>query len=439
MNTRKIIPLVTAVMLALSLCFGMPGRAAADCQPNGTAGNDNIACTGSDTDGVTGEQGDDTITVQSGATVNQWLAGDSFSDTDNTGSDTINIEAGAQVDTFVLGDGIMGTNNTGDDTITNNGVVTNYISGDGADGNSTTNSGNDTITNNGQVDTITGDGTNSLNNTGDDTITNNGQATWIYGDSTFGANNSGDDAITNTGTVRFGIMGDGYDNTRNNAGNDTITNSGTAGYIEGQGGNDTITNSGTVITSIDAGTGDDQVNLTGTQAQVGNDIDGGAGTDTLNFAMTTSDQAQYNDAKTVIAAGGDGQFNWGAGVIQWLNFETLLDNLVLQSAPAQNPAQPAPAQSPAEPEPVTLFSNGDIAAYRDANGTIRFSFSQITPSPTVSIPSETVAGAAAGEILYHLSADGTNIFVIAQGNGQVVVEIYNQADGTLLDRYVVTL
>ena len=370
--------------------------------------------------------------------MNQWLTGDSFSDANNTGSDTINIEAGAQVNTFVLGDGLLGTNNTGDDTITNNGVVTNYISGDGAGGNTTTNSGDDTITNNGQVDTITGDGTDSANNSGNDTITNNGTATNIYGDSTYGDNNTGDDTITNTGSVRFGIEGDGGKSKSNNTGNDTITNSGTAGYIEGQGGNDTITNSGTVITSIDAGSGDDQVNLTG-QAQVGNTIDGGVGTDTLNFAMTTSDQSQYNNAKTVIAAGGDGQFNWGAGIIQWVNFENLMDNLVLQQGTSAQPAQPAQSGPAAQPGPETLVTNANFAAYRAANGTIRLTFSQIN-APTI-IFSETAANAAAGVIIqtFSIPADGVNIFVIALGNGQLAVEVYNQADGALLDRYVVTL
>ncbi len=75
-------------------------------------------------------------------------------------------------------------------------------------------------------------------------------------------------------------------------------------------GQDQINITGEVTGDVYGGGGNDTVHLQGDI--VGGTIAGGGGTDTLDFGMSTADEAQFNQAKTVIAKGGAGSFDWNA-------------------------------------------------------------------------------------------------------------------------------
>ncbi len=121
--------LITSIAMAGIAAFVLAIPAYADCQPSTpTAGDDNIVCNCSDTNGVTGG-GNDTINTN-GADVSGPVAVDG-----GAGNDIITVDGGTVI-------GFVGVNGgTGNDTITvDNGATADGIIGvnDGM--------GNDTIT-----------------------------------------------------------------------------------------------------------------------------------------------------------------------------------------------------------------------------------------------------------------------------------------------------
>ena len=128
------------------LVLAGPGLAAfADCQPNGTSGNDTITCSDTpiqDPDGVDGLGGDDLITLLLGATVTGgYINGDNLDNTTvsgtspTAGKDTIDING--TMDGSVRGDAIHSGIYTGvafavgaDDSIDVEGEVTGGVVGD---------------------------------------------------------------------------------------------------------------------------------------------------------------------------------------------------------------------------------------------------------------------------------------------------------------------
>jgi len=347
----------------------------------------------------------------------------------------------------------------GDDNTTNNGSVESVRGG----------KGEDSITNNGTALEIHGSGGNDvIENNGD--VVDNGQE----GDRP-GALSGGrdDDRITNNGTA---------DEVRGGKGDDTIINTGTTGKIEGgstfrgfpdndTNGQDTITNSGTVTGDILAGPGADTVNLA-TGTQVGGTIDGGDGGhedsegDTLNFNMSTADNAEYTAAQAAIAEADesdskDGQFNWDAGVIEWQNFEFLLDNLILLAAAgAEAVALPAVGEVPVELVAETLpeildtpdidlgsDSGGDdgggvISVAKASDGSIKISLpqpaSRETPVSDVNISHSDWSNAQAGDVLVSMEVDGMLVYLVALGNGQFALQCYSLGDGSLMANLIIT-
>jgi len=426
---RFIIGLTLFAMLTL----GMVRPALAVCQPNGTDGPDDINCTGVDIDGVDGGDGEDTITVQEGTILFGDINGDSYDLPTNTDDDIIIIESGAESSKWVRGDSHSGDLNSGNDTITNHGVIYD-IHGDSNSG--TDNSGNDIIANTGTVKAdIEGDSWRGENNSRDDDINNSGKVQKnIYGDSGRGTNNTGNDTITNSGTVGGSIYSDSARGT-NNTGNDTITNTGTVNWdINSGGGNDTINHSGTVGRDILAGEGDDQVNLTGTE--VGGIIDGGDGADTLNFNMSTSDQTQYTNAKNTIAVGGDNKFAWEAGEIEWMNFETLLDNLVfLGTLVPDSEAQPQSEVQVEEGSGQVIYVDADIRVQKDEGGKVDIYLQQESGILVTSLSYSTWSTAGTSQVIDVKTIDDMNFFVVALGSGQFLVECYD-LDGSLVARSI---
>lgn len=166
--------IIPAIITALS--FTALSAAQADCQPNGTAADDTITCTGTDANGIQGAAGSDTITVQPGATVNNSIIGDAIL-TGPGGNDTIinygsvtgtGVDAQTGLNGDIEGDVVL-NGNGGNDTIINYGSVVGDLDGDTADGDG----GDDVIINYGIVgDDIDGDDVTGQG--GDDQIVNAG-------------------------------------------------------------------------------------------------------------------------------------------------------------------------------------------------------------------------------------------------------------------------
>ena len=99
-NTAHTQPCILTTCIALALLNTSPVQA--ECIPSGTPGDDTIVCIGTDTDGVTSGDGDDTISVESGASVRRddTIVGVFFDD------DLTAIDTGG-----------------GDDTVANHGTV----------------------------------------------------------------------------------------------------------------------------------------------------------------------------------------------------------------------------------------------------------------------------------------------------------------------------
>jgi hypothetical protein len=335
-------------LLAVLLSAAFFARATCVGGDTGTAGNDTIECTVANppTGDVTGQGGDDVITIESGVVTTVDISGGNLGVVTETGNDTI-VNNG-QVD-GLIGDS-LGNGGSGNDTITNNGMAgTIYGDGVGVGG-----SGNDAITNNGTaVGDIIGDnvsqagsGSDVIVNNGDvgasiwadtrdgtgsgnDTVINNGTIDGnLYGDSVFGTG-TGDDTITNNGTI--GIIWGDTNLGANASGDDVITNNGTSNSIHGDNGagtgtgNDTITNNGAVNGDIIAGGGNDTVTIQGNDSSVGGIIDGGAGTDTLTFDLRSADPEQLDAWAAEIAAANPngGTIILNGHTYTWTNFEDL--------------------------------------------------------------------------------------------------------------------
>lgn len=304
----------------------------------------------------------------------------------------------------------------------------------------TAGAGNDQITI--EAGAIVGDGVgldDIKGSDGDDTITNNGSVDDdIFGD-------SGDDTITNNGTVGDDLAGGDDD--------DTITNNGTVkDDIWGNDGDDTITNSGTVEDGIYGLNGDDIVTLTGTQPEVSGTIDGGEGEedeggDTLNFNMSTSDQDEFDTASAAIntAIGNghaDGNFAWNGGTITWVNFETLLNNLIGPVVLVEPVDAPAADDDTGGATPTTVYSDDNVRVSQDGSGALHFyAENGASDHLIVSVSQSDYSSAGAGQVLVTVVDDelGVLLYVEARGNGQIVVQYYSTADGSLLSSTVITI
>jgi len=317
----------------------------------------------------------------------------------------------------------------GDDeiTVTTDGQVTGSVNGG---------KGKDTITNNGTVtENITG-GSQS------DEITNSGTAGSISGD-------GGSDTITNNGTVKKKIAG--------GSGGDEIINSGTAGSINGDDGSDIITNIGTVTNDVKANSGNDMVILE-TGVQVGGTIFGADSkkaaaieTDTLVFNMSTYNQAEYYAAQTVIAGATDEtqayKFAWDGGAIKWQYFDTLVDKLTLLFKSELQPQPEPETENETEPESAAtatliFVEEGVLKVYQNnASGTLRFyGLGENSQTFIAELSAQSWANALPGDVLldYESIELETRLVVTALENGQLQVEYYSLADGTLLFSKTIT-
>jgi hypothetical protein len=341
----KLLRLLFIVFLVLVSAVSV---AYADCT-SPTVADDNILCDNvpaPPTPGpVEGQSGNDSITIDTGVTISNYVTGDDLVGAGN-GNDTI-INNGT-VDFTIFGD-TQGSGGSGDDYIVNNGTVNMSIEGDGA---FAPGSGDDTIINNGSTDRIYGDSDNNAG-TGNDTITNNGTVNdSIFGDTTTDPVSTGNDIITNNGVIVFNIYGDEFNGT--GTGSDTITNNGTVNNINGANGNnvvdntgtvngsittgadtDTVTNSNTVNGNISVGDGNDTVIIQGNDAIVGGTMDGGNGTDVLTFNLSTDDPAQAEAWAAEFAAANPngGTITINGQTYTWTNFEELQYFIELTSRP----------------------------------------------------------------------------------------------------------
>src|SRR5215207_2749602 len=189
MMARKVTVMLLTLLLSVA---GWVAPSLANCSPEGDGSGQDIDCTGTDLDGVNAQAGEDTITVHDGALIS---GGEIRGGPDD---DRIVIETDATVQVPIHGD-------TGADTIINDGDAdngfdtVNTIFGD---------DGDDRIINNdnGDADWIDG-------GAGDDTISNSGDV----GDAIKGG--ADNDLIVNTsGGEADTMLGEG--------GNDRITNAG---------------------------------------------------------------------------------------------------------------------------------------------------------------------------------------------------------------------
>ena len=170
----------------------------------------------------------------------------------------------------------------GDDTVINYGYIGELYGYDG----------NDTLINHGHILGIDGED-------GNDIIENHGSVGWEI----FGAED--DDQILNSGKVHSYIAGEGGDDYIDNSGTVEGSIYGDNGpeYTMGADGDDTIVNSGVVNGSIFCQGGDDQVTIIGS-ASVGGKVDGGSGTDTLEFQGAGSrSSADYANFEKLLITG----------------------------------------------------------------------------------------------------------------------------------------
>ncbi|MBT3322550.1 MAG: hypothetical protein HN392_09740 [Anaerolineae bacterium] len=236
--------------------------------------------------------------------------------------------------------------------------------------------------------------------------------------------------MTNTDTVEGNIQ--------TGPGNDTIDNSGTVGDIKAGNDDDTITHSGTADL-ISGGYGDDIVTLEGDETLVVTDeVCGGEGTDTLDFRMSTYNAAEYDAAKTVIAAGSDGEFTWGEVLLKWSGFESLFDHLsFLGTRVSESKPEPAPVTASliaVEEALLKVYQNDDSNTLRfyGLSGNQVF-IAELSPSIW--------QNAAEGDILLDVEniTLGTQLVVTMMANGQLQIEYFDLDDGSILYSKVITL
>ncbi|MBT7191965.1 MAG: hypothetical protein HN916_17455 [Anaerolineae bacterium] len=105
---KRVLSLLVVFIMLFS-AFALPSTVLATggaCDP-GTTGDDDITCTGDTTGDVEADEGNDTIKIETDATVNGFVSG-SYDNDDITNDGTVTG--------FIMG-------GSGDDTITNNGIV----------------------------------------------------------------------------------------------------------------------------------------------------------------------------------------------------------------------------------------------------------------------------------------------------------------------------
>ncbi|MEW6351972.1 MAG: DUF4347 domain-containing protein [Thermodesulfobacteriota bacterium] len=302
----------------------------------GTDGDDTFSVklmtAGTSLDYVYGMGGNDTITMSGNGIFGSVLGDDNDAGTPD-GNDTITIQAGARVNDLAGGDGddtlnlpfqsseIAGNSSTGQCTVSGNttkwerfetlavfgtdgnDVFTVQVSAAGADIDAVYGfGGNDDITipGAGTFGNVFGDDNDASTPDGNDTITvlAGGQVNNVYG-------TGGMDTIVNRGSVAQDMLG--------GLGDDDLTNEGTvSGNIDAGAGNDAIRNEGTVAGSIDGGDGDDTIDVVaGAQAgsllgaagldtitnggSVQHDILGGSGNDTISNEGTVGGNVEGGD------------------------------------------------------------------------------------------------------------------------------------------------
>ncbi len=266
----------------------------------GTGGNDivtvQMGTAGATIDYVYGYAGNDQIIISGTGTIGT-VYGDDTSTATPDGDDTITIESGAQV-SAVKGGG-------GTDTL-NITYESSEIQGNAAGGSA-------------QIGgkTVSWDGFESLGvlgTSGDDTFTVQVSASGATVDFVYGM--GGDDAITIPGLGAFGnVFGDDGDNATSD-GNDSITleSGANVANVGGEGGNDTIVCYGSVTGTIDGGEGDDDMTL-GSGAQA-NNVYGGVGNDVIvnHGSITDSILAGDGDDRVDLKEGSvDGRVEGGDG------------------------------------------------------------------------------------------------------------------------------
>lgn len=208
---------------------------------------------------------------------------------------------------------------------------------------------------------------------GDDTINvDNSRVTTVNGD-------DDNDQITITDSVvTESVDGD--------AGNDQITISANSyvNSVNGGTGNDTIEVAG-AVGGIDAGADNDRVTISGDNAAVSGEINGGGGHDQLYFRFSTTSNSEYqafvNALNSQPAFGGT--VTWRDQTFTWTNFEELfaLITLIQQAAPSPSESdgviitmsQRVNRHHPAAPVAVVCTS-GVVQIWDIYGGSGQFSF-----------------------------------------------------------------
>lgn len=299
MNNSKRFMAIACLIALTALSMGLI-PASANCTPSetGSAGQDQIECTGYTNSNVVGKGDDDTITNKSGGEIDGDIRGGAGNDTITNNGDVYYFVVGNAGDDYIINGGwidgrILG--GSGSDVIINNGIVVGDIRA---------NEDNDTIINNYIA------GWDIKGHTGNDVIINNG---YVINDIDGGAD---EDLIVNNGFV--------FDDIQGESGDDTIFNNNfVADDIEGNGGNDTIINSGMVGEDVEGGIGDDQVILSGDFVVYGY-VDGGPDYDILTINSRSGDRDEVAALKDKIANNaGQGTATWHGNTLSWINFEEL--------------------------------------------------------------------------------------------------------------------
>lgn len=247
------------------------------------------------------------------------------------GEGDVDLTLGDEDDVFENGGVLDGEVDlgSGNNTFANTGTITGgFVSGDG----------DDAITNDGSIegDASLGDGTNEFVNAGSiggsvtggngsDAVTNGGtiggDVDLGTGSNTFGntgtvmgnlVSGNNDDQVTNAGTIEGDVILD-LGSTEEVAtvafarslsaivgsppagGDDTFSNTGrVSGNVSTGAGSDEVSNTGTIEGSVDLGDDDDILNLSDSWV-FGGPVSGGAGSDTLNLVMGSSQSLNLAD------------------------------------------------------------------------------------------------------------------------------------------------
>ena len=151
-----------------------------------------------------------------------------------------------------------------------------------------------------------------------------------------------------------------------------------------------------------------------------------------------SENAEYDAAKTVIAAGSDGEFTWGEVLLKWSGFESLFDHLsFLGTRVSESKPEPAPVTASliaVEEALLKVYQNDDSNTLRfyGLSGNQVF-IAELSPSIW--------QNAAEGDILLDVEniTLGTQLVVTMMANGQLQIEYFDLDDGSILYSKVITL